>query len=251
MVSLALAGRWPRRIWARLLDFVLPPRCLACGAPIGGDGGLCPACWRGLTFLSAPHCACCGLPFPFEAGAAALCGACLGDAPPFDRARAVLRYDEASRHLILAFKHGDRTHGGPAFGRWMRRAGAELLRDADLLLPVPLHWTRLFARRYNQAALLAHAIRAAGGPPVAANWLLRRRRTPSQGHRNLAGRADNVRGAFALRRGRGVGGKRLVLIDDVFTSGATVAECAKVLRRAGAARIDVLTLARVVRARTP
>jgi len=129
----------------------------------------------------------------------------------------------------------------------MARAGAELFADAELLLPVPLHWTRLFARRYNQAALLAHAIRAAGGPPVAPAWLRRRRRTPSQGHRNAAGRADNVRGAFALRPGRSVEGRRLVLVDDVFTTGATVRECARVLRREGAARVDVLTLARVVR----
>ncbi|HEX3500568.1 MAG TPA: phosphoribosyltransferase family protein, partial [Stellaceae bacterium] len=106
---------------------------------------------------------------------------------------------------------------------------------------------RLLRRRYNQAALLAHAVRAAGGPPVAPDWLQRRRRTPSQGHRNAAGRADNVRGAFALRPGRSVAGRRLVLIDDVFTTGATVRECARILRRAGAAQVDVLTLARVVR----
>jgi ComF family protein len=171
----------------------------------------------------------------------------LRDRPDFDRARAVFKYDDSSRGLVLGFKHGDRIHGAPAYGRWLRRAGAELLADADLLIPVPLHWTRLFARRYNQAALLAHAIRAAGGPSVAPDWLLRRRRTPSQGHRNRTGRAENVRGAFALRRGRSVAGRRIVLIDDVFTSGATVGECARVLRRAGAARVDVLTLARVVR----
>ena len=158
-----------------------------------------------------------------------------------------MRYDEASRRLILAFKHGDRLHLAPAFDGWMRRAGTELLAEADLVVPVPLHWTRLFARRYNQAALLAHAIHAAGGPPVAADWLIRRRRTPSQGKRNAAARERNVRGAFALKPGRTVKGRRIVLVDDVFTTGATVGECARVLRRAGAAAVEVLTLARTVR----
>jgi len=133
-------------------------------------------------------------------------------------------------------------------GRWMRRAGAELLDGADMIVPVPLHWTRLFVRRYNQAGLLAHAIRAAGGPPVAPDWLVRRRRTPSQGRLGATARARNVRGAFALRRGCSVKGKRIVLVDDVLTTGATVQECARVLRRAGAGFIGVLTLARALRA---
>jgi ComF family protein len=158
----------------------------------------------------------------------------------------VLRYDRHSRRLVLMLKHGDQTHLAGAFGRWMHRAGGEVLVGADLLMPVPLHWTRLFARRFNQAALLAQAVRAAGGPPVAADWLVRRRRTPSQGLLGPAARARNVRGAFALRRGRDVRDKRVVLIDDVLTTGATAEECARVLRGAGAASIGVL--ARALRA---
>jgi ComF family protein len=131
--------------------------------------------------------------------------------------------------------------------QWMQRAGTELLADADLQLPVPLHWTRLFARRYNQAAVLAHAIAKAGGPPVAADCLLRRR-TPSQGNKNASARRRNVAGAFAVKDPDEIRGKRVVLIDDVLTTGATVEECARILKRAGAARVDVLTLARVVRA---
>jgi ComF family protein len=145
-------------------------------------------------------------------------------------------------------KHGDQTHLAGAFGRWMQRAGGEVLAGADLLLPVPLHWTRLFKRRFNQSALLAQAIRTAGGPPVAADWLVRRRRTPSQGTLGPLGRARNVRGAFALKRGRDVAGKHVVVIDDVLTTGATAEECARVLRRAGAASVGVLVLARAVRA---
>src|SRR5216684_4274061 len=139
-----------------------------------------------------------------------------------------MRYDKHSRRLVLALKHGDRTHLAGALGGWMRRSGGEILDGVDFIVPVPLHWTRLFARRYNQAGLLAHAIRAAGGPAVAPDWLVRRRRTPSQG------------------RGRSVKGKRIVLVDDVLTTGATVEECARVLRRAGAAFVGVLTLARAL-----
>jgi ComF family protein len=180
-------------------------------------------------------------------GEDALCGACASDRRSWDRARAVLRYDKHSRHLVLGLKHGDRTHVAGAFGRWMHRAGGEVLVDADLLVPVPLHWTRLLQRRYNQAALLAQAIRSAGGPQVAADWLIRRRRTPAQGHLGPAARERNVRGAFAIQRGRSFAGKRVVVIDDVMTTGATVEECARVLKRAGAASVSVLTLARALR----
>jgi ComF family protein len=145
-------------------------------------------------------------------------------------------------------KHGDRLHLAPPLAQWMKRAGKEILLAADLQLPVPLHWTRLFARRYNQVAVLAHAIAKAGGPPVAVDCLTRRRRTPSQGHKNASARRRNVAGAFAVRHPDKIRGKRVVLIDDVLTTGATVEECARVLKRAGAARVDVLTLARVVRA---
>ena len=180
-------------------------------------------------------------------GEDALCGGCARERPAWDQARAVLRYDKNSRRLVLGLKHGDRTHIAAAFGRWMQRSGGEVLAGADLLVPVPLHWTRLFQRRYNQAALLAQAVRAAGGPEVAADWLVRRRRTPMQGHLGPAARQRNVRGAFAVRARRSVAGKRVVLVDDVLTTGATVAECARVLKRAGATSVGVLTLARALR----
>jgi ComF family protein len=201
-----------------------------------------------MTFFAPPWCAVCGLPFPHPMGEEAVCADCARQKPSWDRARAVMRYDKHSRHLVLALKHGDRTHVARALGRWMGRAGAELFEGADMIVPVPLHWTRLFTRRYNQAGLLAHAVRAAGGPPVMADWLVRRRRTPSQGRLGPVARVRNVRGAFAVRRGCDVKGKRIVLVDDVLTTGATVEECARVLRRGGAAFIGVLTLSRAVRA---
>lgn len=237
----------PRRVGAMALDLLLPPRCLKCGTEIGGDGALCAECWRGIAFLQPPCCACCGLPFEVELGAGTICGACARDTPLYARARAALRYDDASRPLVLAFKHGDKLQLAPALGHFMRRAGADLLVSCDVIVPVPLHWTRLFARRYNQAAVLAHALVRDGGPPVAADLLQRRRATPSQGRSGRAERRRNVRGAFAVKRGRSVAGQRVLLIDDVLTTGATVTECARALLDACATSVDVLTLARTVR----
>jgi ComF family protein len=237
-----------RRLGRAVVDGVLPPRCLACGATVEDVDALCGHCWAAITFFAPPWCVTCGLPFPHPMGEDAVCADCARQHPSWDRARSVLRYDRHSRRLVLMLKHGDQTHLAAAFGRWMHRAGGELLVGADLLMPVPLHWTRLFARRFNQSALLAQAIHGAGGPPVAADWLVRRRRTPSQGTLGPLARARNVRGAFALRRGRSVAGKRVVLIDDVLTTGATAEECSRVLRRAGAVDVAVLVLARALRA---
>jgi ComF family protein len=236
-----------RRIGRTIVDVVLPPRCLACGEIVDEPSTLCAGCWRAITFFAQPWCAVCGLPFPHPMGRDAVCAECTREKRSWDRARAVLRYDKNSRHLVLALKHGDRTHMAGAFGCWMHRVGGEVLSGADLLVPVPLHWTRLFQRRYNQAALLAQAIRSAGGPPVAVDWLVRRRRTPSQGRLGFAARSRNVRAAFAMRPGRSVAGKRVVIIDDVMTTGATLEECARVLRRAGAQSVGALTLARALR----
>lgn len=231
-----------------VVDAVLPPRCLACGMIVDEPDALCAGCWATMTFFAPPWCAVCGLPFPHPMGDGVVCADCARGRMNWDRARAVLRYNKHSRGLVLSLKHGDRTHLATALGRWMHRAGGDVLHGVDLLVPVPLHWTRLFARRYNQAGLLAHAIHAAGGPAVAPDWLVRRRRTPSQGRLGPLGRVRNVRGAFALRAGRSVKGRRVVIIDDVLTTGATVEECARVLRRGGAEFIGVLTLARALRA---
>ncbi|HEX9790784.1 MAG TPA: ComF family protein [Kiloniellales bacterium] len=243
-------GRGARRLSQLALNSLLPPRCLACGDTVEQPGALCAACWRGLDFLGPPLCAVCGLPFAFDMGPAAVCGACAGEKPAYDRARSVLRYDDGSRGLILGFKHADRTEGAPAYGAWLARAGAELLADTELIVPVPLHWRRLFTRRYNQAALLAQALGRQARLPVAPDVLRRRRHTPSQGHLSAEARARNVAGAFAVAPAKRhlVADRRVLLVDDVLTTGATAAACAATLRRAGVAAVDVLVLARVIRA---
>lgn len=225
-----------------------------CTEVVSAKGQLCQACWERVEFIAQPLCEACGYPFEFEDASApdgegALCGACARETPMFRRARAVMRYDEDSRGLILGFKHGDRLHGAEAYGRWLARAGADLLADADLIAPVPLHWRRRVARRYNQAALLALATGRQTGVPVAPDLLRRTRATASQGQLNRAARAKNVRGAFALNpvHADAVKGKRVLLIDDVLTTGATAEACARVLLKAKAAAVDVLVLARVAR----
>jgi ComF family protein len=236
------------RVAARALDVLFPPACLKCGVELEADGALCASCWAQIKFIAPPYCACCGLPFAFDVGAEALCGPCVQDHPLFDRARAVFIYDDASRELILSFKHADRTQAAPGFGKWLTRAGADLLGDADLLIPVPLHRRRLFARRYNQAALLVHALSRETGRAGAPDALIRVKKTQPHVDMGRAERQQNVAGAFRVhpKWAQALPGAKVILVDDVFTTGATVSSCTRVLRAAGAARVDVLTLSRVV-----
>jgi ComF family protein len=235
-----------------LLNAVLPPVCLGCNEIVETPGALCAACWQAFSFIAPPYCIRCATPFAQDLGEGALCAACLAHPPRYRRARAALIYDARSRRLVLPFKHGDRTDLARACGRWMARAGAELLADADLVAPVPLHWRRLFTRRYNQAQLLARMVvrEAAGKSARLAPDLLRRRRwTGSQTGLGAKERHGNVRRAFDIHplwRGD-VAGKTVLLVDDVLTTGATVEACARVLQRGGARHVDVLTLARAVR----
>ncbi len=231
------------------VNALLPARCLACGVTVDQPGALCAECWQQVDFIAPPYCACCGLPFEYDVGEEALCGACVAEPPAFDQARAVMRYDSVSRDLVLGFKHSDRTEGAPAFAGWLERAGNELIGEADLVTAVPLHWTRLFARRYNQAALLALWLGKSRELSAVPDLLRRRRPTVSQGHLTRAARAENVAGAFDINPARRalVQGRRVLLVDDVMTTGATVSACARTLKRAGAGWVGVLLLARVLR----
>lgn len=233
---------------ARALDIIFPPQCLICDALVPTHGTLCLECWRGVSFISEPMCHACGLPFEYAIGEGALCGDCLKEAPPYARARAALRYDEASRKLILSLKYHDQTHLAKVYGPWLAKAGKELVLESDALVPVPLYYWRFVNRRYNQSALLAAALAKHCALPVLPDALLRTRHTPPQTGLTRAQRQDNVKGAFCVnpRHAATVKGKNILLIDDVMTTGATLEQCTKSLLKAGANKVNGLTLARAI-----
>ncbi|MFY8105319.1 MAG: ComF family protein [Elstera sp.] len=238
---------------AAALDWALPRRCVCCGVPVAAgapQAGLCPDCWPKLSFLAPPLgtrplCLCCGVPLGrAESG---ICSACTRQKPRYRRARAALLYDDISKPLVLRFKQADRTEGARLFAAWMVRAGGEVLEEADVLIPVPLHRWRLLRRQFNQAALLAQAIGRETGIPTAPTALKRLRATGTQRQRSRAERRRNLTHAIDVSPGWAarLAGKHIVVIDDVLTSGATLDACAASLLRAGAASVQALVLARV------
>jgi ComF family protein len=229
-----------------LLDLALPLLCPVCREPVEGQG-LCPGCWSKLSFITRPYCERLGIPFVYDPGPGILSMEAIADPPAYHRARAAVRFDETSRALVHALKYGDRLDLAPMMGRWLSQAGRELLAEADALVPVPLHWRRRWARRFNQSAMLATVVSQASRVPIATGALKRVKFTAQQVGLSRTQRATNVQGAFRVpAAGRAqVAGRRLLLIDDVLTSGATVEGCAKALLRAGAANVDVLVFARV------
>jgi len=241
--------RWSQRLRSLFgvsLDLALPPLCPACRDPVGVEAALCAACWSKLSFIAPPYCERLGTPFAYDPGPGVLSMQAIADPPAYRRARAAVHYDEISRVLIHALKYSDRLVLAPMLGRWMARAGRELLADADALVPVPLHWRRLWARRFNQSAALAKIVSRASGIAVADGALQRVKATAQQVGLTASERALNVQGAFAVPDRSRIAGRRLILVDDVLTSGATIDACARALNRAGAGSVDVLVLARVV-----
>jgi ComF family protein len=242
------AGSSARSILGHLADLLLPPVCLACRTRIWSHGLLCGDCFAKIDFIAPPLCARLGVPLPYETGEPALSAAAIAKPPVYDRARAAARYSSIMRDLVQSFKYRDRHEGLPLFARWLVKAGAELLADADLIVPVPLYPSRLWWRRFNQSAMLAHAVGRLTFVPVDCFALGRVRRTASQVGLTADQRRRNVAGAFKVnpaRAGR-IKGKNIVVIDDVITTGATAEACARALKRAGAVRVDVLALARAV-----
>jgi len=231
------------------VDLALPPHCLACERPVGSFGALCPLCWGELRLIEKPYCARLGTPFTYDLGPGALSAEAIADPPPFDRCRAVAAFDEVARKLVHGLKYRDRTELARWMGGWMARAGAELLADAELIVPVPLHRRRLWWRRFNQSAALAQAVAIASGRSCAPLALARVKATRQQVGLSGAERGRNVAGAFRVLPGARaeVGGRRVLLVDDVYTTGATVKAATRALLRGGAAAVDVLVFARVVR----
>ncbi len=229
-----------------LLNLLFPPQCPICDTLVSDHGALCLACWQQVHFITEPFCACCGLPFEYSLGENALCGECLRERPPFSRARACVRYDEHSKRLVLSLKYHDQAYLARIFGSWLAKAGGELIRASDIIIPVPLHYWRFVSRRYNQSALLAQALAKTCGLPHLPDGLLRTRKTLSQTGLSRAQRENNVRGAFAAnpKHLATLKGKSVLLMDDVFTTGATIEACTKALLKAGASSVNVLTLAR-------
>jgi ComF family protein len=231
-----------------VLDLLFPPQCIGCRATVG-EPGFCAACWSDISFLDGPACTCCGLPFPVDLEGENFCANCLAQPPAFDSARAILAYDEKSRGAILALKHADRLDLVPGFARWLARVGRGQLSQCDLIVPVPLHPWRLWRRRYNQAAELARRLAADWNLAADPLALARSRATPSQGAMPSAkARRRNVQRAFTVPDPARIKGRRILLVDDVVTTGATVQSCARTLKRAGAHSVHVLALARVVKA---
>lgn len=234
-----------------VLNFLLPPRCLRCGMSVQEAHVLCDVCWPRLNFITSPQCQCCGWPFAYVADDALLCGSCACRRPLFSQAQSVFRYDEGVRSLILHFKHKDRLDLAPRLAYWMVQAGekVQIFSDISAIIPVPLHWTRFFRRRYNQAGLLAQRIAKSQQIAYAPRLLRRRIATPSQGLLTRQQRLTNMRRAFYVpsSQKKGLQNKKVLLIDDVFTTGATVQECTRTLLHAGAAEVRILTLARVIK----
>jgi ComF family protein len=243
MTAFARSAGW---VAGHAVDLLLPPTALDVGERPQSPG-LSVRTWERIEFLDAPCCDGCGAPFPYDLGPGARCAACMAAPRAFARARAACLYDEHSRDLILKLKHADRTDLAHLFALWLTRAAADLIGDCEVILPVPLHRARLFSRRYNQAAEIARSMARRAGLAYRPDALVRARDTGTQGGKSSRGRRLNVKGAFRVPNGRRkqIAGKRVLLIDDVLTTGATAEACAKALMTAGAVAVDVAVVARV------
>lgn len=241
-------GERLRQALSRVTNLVMPPVCLSCYSPLLEHHTVCAECWSGITFIQSPVCDRLGLPLPYDVGDVMVSAAAVADPPLYDRARAIGIYSGTLKKLIHDFKFRDRQELRCLLARWLFTAGAPFWPDADFVVPVPLHRTRLLKRRFNQASVLAYAVAREAGLPVLPQLLVRTRATAQQVGLTLQQRRDNVRGAFQVHgSGSGrIGGARIVLLDDVITTGATVSACAKVLCEAGAAQIDVVSVALTV-----
>ncbi len=237
-----------RNAWRSVIDFVAPPKCLTCRGAIADPASLCLSCWGKLTHIDAPVCDVLGTPFAYDQGEGAISAAAVAAPPPWDRARAAVAYDEASRSIVHALKYRDTMEAGLLMARMMGRAGVNIVRDADVIIPVPLHRWRLWGRRFNQAAFLAQRIANHFAISCRTDVLYRVKASRSQVGLKADERRKNVAKVFEITPENlgTIAGRRVLLVDDVMTTGATAGSCAAVLKKAGAARVDVLTFALVL-----
>jgi ComF family protein len=247
----ALFGAASRHIGASgriLADFLYPPQCIGCRGAVAEQGGLCATCWRSLSFIERPYCERLGTPFHFDLGPGLISPQAMGDPPVFERARSVVLYEGLGRALVHRLKYGDRLDLAPVLARLMARAGRQILVKDALIIPVPLHWTRLLYRRFNQAALLARHISHLSGVAADPHILYRRKRTLPQSGLSRSERQLNLQGALRVREEAlaRIAQKRIVLVDDVMTTSATANAAARALMQSGAGSVDVLSFARVV-----
>ena len=230
-----------------LLDFLIPPLCPICKKRVLTPHGLCSECFSKIHFIERPYCHKCGRPFEFDIPEETHCANCCQKDPTFEKARSAFVYDSFSNKLILPFKHGDRLELTPLLTNLLYRAGLDIFDEIDAVVAVPLHRYRFMKRKYNQAEVLAKSLSKKIDKPYLPSVIIRKRATKSQGHMKTAARKKNVAGAFKVKNHVLIKNKNILIIDDVFTTGATLNECTKVLRRNGAQHIFILTLARVVK----
>jgi ComF family protein len=232
------------------VNVLLPPHCMACEMPVAASGTLCAQCWGKLRLIERPFCERLGTPFAYDLGEGALSAEAIADPPPFERLRAVAAYDDMARKLVHGLKYGDRQDLARWMARWMVRAGGDVVSGAGVIVPVPLHRRRLWTRRFNQSAMLALVIAGATERPFAPTALRRIRPTRQQVGLSARERAENVRGAFRVAESEriAIAGRRVLLVDDVYTTGATMKAATRALMRAGAEAVDAVVFARVVRA---
>lgn len=240
-----LSGFRPRHWADNVFRFVYPPVCAGCGRINGAGRGLCPACWKQVAFIERPYCDILGIPFSHDLGAGILSAQAIAEPPVFNRLRAAVVHQGVARRLVHGLKYKDRTDLAPMMAGWMVRASDGWLSRADGIIPVPLHRRRLFIRKYNQSAELARQISTLSGVTLMPLAILRHKNTARQVGLSISGRTENLRGAFGVTdEGAGqIFGRRIVLVDDVYTTGATANAAARALRAAGAADVTVLTFA--------
>lgn len=231
----------------QMRDMVVPPLCLTCDTIVDQAGGCCPACWQKIRFISPPLCSVTGRPFSHDVGEGMLSAEAIADPPPYEKCRSAVVYDQRTRRLVTNLKYGDRTDLAPWMATWMIRAGSELLAEGDMIVPVPLHQARLIQRRFNQSAELGRVIAGRAGLEFRPDILRRIRKTRPQVGLSSSERLRNVQGSFRVpvETKPDLAARKVILIDDVYTSGATVKSASRALLRAGAASVSVLTFARV------